>query len=99
MTDMWSHEMRRMRRVYTRCTKRGKYSVKAAVGCGNHRENKKVYWVKLKLALEVNMGATSAVSSVANSNSMTLDQALKEAAERIEAGSKIVPLNFNSPPR
>ena len=38
---------------------------------------------------------------MANSNGMTLDQALKEAAERIdewiEAGSKIAPLNFNSP--
>jgi TolB-like protein len=36
-----------------------------------------------------------------NSSSMTLDQALKEAAsridERIVAGSKIAPLNFNSP--
>jgi len=40
-------------------------------------------------------------NSMANSAGMTLDQALKEAAERIDEriteGSKIAPLNFNSP--
>jgi TolB-like protein len=49
-------------------------------------------------------GATSTVSpvenSTANSGAITLDQALKEAAtlidERLAAGSKIAPLNFNS---
>jgi TolB-like protein len=45
--------------------------------------------------------ASPVENSTANSGSITLDQALKEAAgridERIVAGSKIAPLNFNSP--
>jgi len=45
--------------------------------------------------------APPAETSAPNSIGMTLDQALKEAADRIDeritAGSKIAPLNFNSP--
>jgi TolB-like protein len=45
--------------------------------------------------------AKPANNSAANSGGMTLDQALKEAADRIDeriaAGSKIASLNFNSP--
>jgi hypothetical protein len=64
------------------------------------KHEKDIFWNNLiDYIIGCTGGATSAVSSVANSNGMTLDQALKEAAERIEAGSKIVPLNFNSPLR
>jgi len=47
-------------------------------------------------------GSARPIESVSdNSGLLTLDQALKEAAtridERIQSGSKIVPLNFNSP--
>ncbi|MCL2186805.1 MAG: InlB B-repeat-containing protein [Treponema sp.] len=46
-------------------------------------------------------GARPVENATGNSDLLTLDQALKEAAtridERIQSGSKIVPLNFNSP--
>ncbi|MDR0472130.1 MAG: DUF1566 domain-containing protein [Treponema sp.] len=46
-------------------------------------------------------GGAKPKNPAASSSGMTLDQALKEAADRIEeriaAGSKIAPLNFNSP--
>ena len=46
-------------------------------------------------------GAKTTVNSTENNDILTLDQALKEAAlridERIVGGSKIAPLNFNSP--
>jgi hypothetical protein len=49
------------------------------------------------------MGCAGGAKAAANPGGLTLDQAVKEAAvridERLAAGTKIAPLNFNSPPR